>query len=63
MMMMMMMNDDKMNCCVIDRHVVFICYNTSGWETLNPTVLSYGFVSLANTAFCFISSHALYCER
>ena len=22
-------------CCVIDWHVVFICYDTSGWKTLN----------------------------
>ena len=27
--MMMMM----IKCCVIDWRVVFICYNTSGWET------------------------------
>ena len=25
----------KMKCCVIDWHVVFICYNTWGWKTLN----------------------------
>jgi len=25
----------KIKCCVIDWHVVFICYDTSGWKTLN----------------------------
>ena len=25
----------KIKCCVIGWHVVFICYNTSGWKALN----------------------------
>jgi len=29
----------KIKCCVIDWHVVFICYNTSGWKTSNKYVL------------------------
>jgi len=24
----------KIKCCVVDWHVVFICYNTLGWKTL-----------------------------
>jgi len=28
----------RMKCCVIDWHVVFICYNTSGGETLNKNM-------------------------
>ena len=33
----------KIKCCLIDWHFVFICYNTSGWKTLNWVFISENF--------------------
>ena len=42
----------KVKCCVIDWHVVFVCYNTSGWKTLNVSFSVKGTVNIQRPLFC-----------